>query len=137
MKCSLLACAVAMSTIALTTVTLMTQPASAQPSYVDEGEALDYNQAGNLTTKPATINNNWVYSIQETNNFQQFTDAITVIREDKCRKIDPDEILKNPGSFFRECPIAEKNQTPEQGEKIQYFQVPKLDSGIKLQVTQF
>ncbi len=97
----------------------------------------DYNQAAALTTEAATISNRWGYGIEKTNNMNQSASSISIIREDDCRKLDPGELLSNPGSFFRECPSVERNQTPELGEKIEYFQVPKLDSGIKLQVTQF
>jgi hypothetical protein len=97
----------------------------------------EYNQAATLSTEAATIGNRWGYGIEKTNNINQSASSISIIREDDCRRLDPEELLKNPGSFFRECPVVEKNQTPELGEKIQYFQIPKLDSGIQLQLTQF
>lgn len=101
------------------------------------GQTSEYNQAGILTTKPATINSNWGNRIEQTNTFNQSASSISIVREDQCRRIDPLEILNDPGSFFRECPTVEKTQTPELGEKLQYFAVPKLDSGVKLQITQF
>ncbi|BAZ15008.1 hypothetical protein NIES4071_68780 [Calothrix sp. NIES-4071] len=97
----------------------------------------EYNQAGILTTQPATINSNWGNRIEQTETLNQSASSISIVREDQCRRIDPQEILNDPGSFFRECPTVEKTQTPELGEKLQYFAVPKLDSGVKLQITQF
>jgi hypothetical protein len=128
MKCSPLTGIFAMVAIA---ITLTTQPASAQD------EASPENQATNLTTEAATINNRWGFGREESNNLNDSVGSISIIREDECRKINPGEILKNPGSFFRQCPVVEKNQTPELGEKIQYFQIPKLESGIKLDMMRF
>ncbi|MEA5570166.1 hypothetical protein [Calothrix sp. UHCC 0171] len=123
------------------TVTFSTQSVSANPinnqgNYLKE-EAPQSSQVTDLTTEAATINNRWDNSSETTNSLNDSVSSISIIREEDCRKIDPNEILKNPGSFFRQCPVVEKNQTPELGEKIQYFQVPKLDSGIKLDVTRF
>jgi hypothetical protein len=113
-------------------------PANADPvNPLNKTTIQEYNQAATLTTEAATIGNRWGYGIEKTNNINQSASSISVIREDDCRRLDPEELLKNPGSFFRECPVVEKNQTPELGEKIQYFQIPKLDSGIQLQLTQF
>ncbi|BAZ38714.1 hypothetical protein NIES4101_46560 [Calothrix sp. NIES-4101] len=138
MKCSPLSLVMTMVTI---TVAFSNQSVSAnqinnQSNYLEE-EASHYNQATDLTTEAATINNRWDNSSKTTNNLNDSVSSISIIREEDCRKIDPNEIIKNPGSFFRQCPVVEKNQTPELGEKIQYFQVPKLDSGIKLDVTRF
>lgn len=125
------------------TIGTITLPAAANPVAADQGNPLsttttqNYNQAANLTTQSATIGNRWGYGIEKTNNINQSASSISIIREDDCRKLDPGELLKDPGSFFRECPVVERNQTPELGEKIEYFQVPKLDSGIQLQLTQF
>ncbi|MBF2065286.1 MAG: hypothetical protein IGS39_12815 [Calothrix sp. C42_A2020_038] len=116
---------------------LLIPTAEAQNTNTLDNSELEYNQAGILMTKPATINGNWSNNIEQINNFNESASSISVVREDKCRKIDAQEILNNPGSFFRECPTVEKTQTPELGEKIQYFTVPKLDSGVKLQITQF
>jgi hypothetical protein len=127
----------------LFTIGTITLPYSANPANADQVKPLsatttqDYNQAAILTTEAATIGNRWGYGIKKTNNINQSANSISIIREDSCRKLDPGELLKDPGSFFRECPIVEKNQTPQLGEKIQYFQVPRLDSGIQLQLTQF
>ncbi|RUT06795.1 hypothetical protein DSM106972_030520 [Dulcicalothrix desertica PCC 7102] len=100
-------------------------------------QAPEYNQAGILTTQPATIDSKWGNRIEQTDTFNQSASSISIVREDQCRRIDAQEILNDPGSFFRECPTVEKTQTPELGEKLQYFTVPKLDSGVKLQITDF
>ncbi|PAX53973.1 hypothetical protein CK510_12980 [Brunnivagina elsteri CCALA 953] len=114
------------------------QPASAnQTNGVDGDEASQDNQTTTLATEAATINNRWGFGREQSSSLNDSVGSISVIREETCRKIDPSEILKNPGSFFRQCPVVEKNQTPELGEKIQYFQIPKLDSGIKLNLTRF
>jgi hypothetical protein len=135
MKCSTFTFAIATFAIA---VNLAMQPASAnQTNSLEEKEASRYHQSSTLRTEPATINSRWGYDSEQTNNLNDSVNSISINNEDECRKIDPNEILKNPGSFFRQCPLVEKNQTPELGEKIQYFQVPKLDSGIKLNLTQF
>jgi hypothetical protein len=103
----------------------------------DTARTSEYNQAGILMTQPATINGNWGNRVKQQEALNQSASSISIVREDQCRRIDAQEILNDPGSFFRECPTVERNQTPELGEKIQYFTVPKLDSGVKLQITQF
>ncbi len=135
MKCSPLNLVIIVVAIA---VTFASQSASAnQTNGVDGDEASQLNQTTTLTTEAATINNRWGFGREESNNLNDSVGSISIIREEACRKIDPNEILKNPGSFFRQCPVVEKNQTPELGEKIQYFQIPKLDSGIKLDMMRF
>lgn len=98
MKCSPLTGIITIVAIALT---FATQPVSAnQTNGVDGDEALQDNQATALTTEAATITNRWGNGSKQTNNLNDSVSSISIIREEKCRKIDPNEILKNPGSFF-------------------------------------
>jgi hypothetical protein len=96
------------------------------------------NQASKLVTEPVTINNNWGSVVGENNNFSQTAGSISVIREQECKQIKPLELIQNPASFFKECPTNQTdNRIPQYTEQIEYFKVPSLESGIRVNVTQF
>ncbi len=109
----------------------MTQSAYANPQPENIPIATDEsNQAAVLMTKPATINGNWDSS-QQTHN------SVLVVREQVCKKMTPADLLKNPFAFFEQCQSSTNNQTPQNGEPVEYLKVPKLDSGVNLTFTQF
>ncbi|MBD2663292.1 hypothetical protein B6N60_03160 [Richelia sinica FACHB-800] len=93
------------------------------------------NQAENLLTQPATIDSKW-QSESPQNYLQQKADSIPVVRQEECAKINPIEYLNNPEKFFKECPNT-NNQNRQAGEPVEYLKVPRLDSGIKVNVGEF
>ncbi len=95
------------------------------------------NQAQTLLTQPATINTKWRNFSGQTINLRPTSQSISAVQDQECRKINPLEILNNPESFFKECPQQTDAQRNQNYEPVEYFKVPKLDSGIKLTVTQF
>ena len=95
------------------------------------------NQASTLVTKPVTITNNWSNVVGKTNNFSQTAGSISVVREQECKQIKPLELIQNPASFFKECPNQTDNRIPQYTDQIDYFKVPSLESGIRVNVTQF
>ncbi|MEH2152508.1 hypothetical protein [Nostoc sp.] len=94
----------------------------------------DRNQAGVLLTEPATINATWSNFIGQSNNPKQTAESILLVQEQGCPKINPLEYINNPGAFFKQCQQPTKTQSTE---PIEYFKVPKLDSGISVTVTKF
>ncbi|MGJ5631765.1 hypothetical protein [Nostoc sp. CALU 1950] len=97
----------------------------------------DRNQAGVLLTEPATINATWSNFIGQTNNPKQTTESISLVQEPGCPKINPLEFINNPESFFKQCQKPANTESSQSTEPIEYFKVPKLDSGLRVTVTQF
>ena len=131
MKCTLLALFVAISAIALN-----------HPAYASQEEVsatiTDGAQAAALVTEPITINSQVGNAINRTNNFKQIADSIGSARQKECQKINPLDLINNPGAIFKPCQNQTNNQTPQAtAEPIEYFQVPRLDSGINVTVTKF
>ncbi|MEC4814059.1 MAG: hypothetical protein SAK29_12415 [Scytonema sp. PMC 1069.18] len=132
MKCLLKALIVFMGAIALV------PPASANeenlaPIVTDPG------QASALVTQPLTINSGARNSSNRTENLRQVADSIRLVREGGCKKLDPFELLKDPGPKLKQC-LQEKptqDEIPKPDDQIQYFKVPRLDSGVRIQLTQF
>ncbi|MBD2242051.1 hypothetical protein [Nostoc sp. FACHB-888] len=93
------------------------------------------NQAGVLLTKPATINATWSNFIGQTNNPKQTAESILLVQEQVCEKMNPLEFINNPESFFKQCQQPTNTQTSQSNEPIEYFKVPKLDSGTGISVT--
>ncbi len=96
----------------------------------------DRNQAGVLLTEPATINTTWSNFTGQTNNPKETTESILLVQERGCQKINPLEFINNPEAFFKECQKPGNTQSSQITEPIEYFKVPKLDSGISVTVTQ-
>ncbi|KOP23732.1 hypothetical protein AMR41_24700 [Hapalosiphon sp. MRB220] len=95
------------------------------------------NRADFLVTKPITIKNNWGNVSNQNNRLRQTAGSISVVRQQGCTKIDPLEILQNPGLIIKECE-ERKNQTPEYLQPIEYFKTPKqINSGVNVTVTKF
>ncbi|WP_445636115.1 hypothetical protein NSTC745_00955 [Nostoc sp. DSM 114161] len=95
------------------------------------------NEAQALLTQPATINTKWRNFSGQTLNLRPTSQSISGVQDQECAKINPLEILNNPESFFKECPQLTNARRNQNYEPVEYFKVPKLDSGIKLTVTQF
>jgi hypothetical protein len=104
---------------------------------------IESREAGILSTEPANISNKWDHlsdtygGTQRTPSFQQTPKAISLIRDQECGKINPLELVQNPASFFRECHSLEDELPIPATERIQYFEVPKLDSGILIDLGRF
>ena len=90
------------------------------------------NQAANLATEAATIENKW--NIVTGNPITN--DSSFKISDPECKKINPIEYLNRPETFFKSC---ETTITPhsQNYEPIEYLKVPELDSGITVTVTNF
>jgi hypothetical protein len=100
-------------------------------------------EAGFLSTKPATISSEWD-NLSNVNGGELHTltsgqtpKSISLIRDQECGKIDPLEIVQNPGSFFRECHSLENEKPIPATERIRYFDIPKLESGIRVNLGKF
>ncbi|MEA5576552.1 hypothetical protein [Anabaena sp. UHCC 0451] len=90
------------------------------------------NQAANLVTEAATINNKWnLVSDDSTTN-----DASLSVSDPECKKINPLEYINNPETFFQPC-SATNNPNRQDYEPVEYLKVPKLDSGLSVTVTNF
>jgi hypothetical protein len=97
----------------------------------------DNNQAANLFTEPASIDGSWHFTTNPGDDSQQTTDSVLVVREPGCKKINPLDLINNPGAFFEQCQAATNEPIPHTGEPVDYLKVPRLDSGLNLTVTQF
>ncbi|BAY09363.1 hypothetical protein [Calothrix sp. NIES-2098] len=98
------------------------------------------NQAANLLTEGATIDNKWKnVIIQPNNHLIPNNNKITVVQQQGCKQMNPLDFLENPAAAFEKCQELNNNQTPppRSSEPIEYLKVPKLDSGISVTVTQF
>ncbi|MDZ8106531.1 MAG: hypothetical protein RM338_13060 [Nostoc sp. DedQUE12a] len=130
-----------MKSFSIPLIVMMSALALPQSAYGNEENVPnatgDRNQAQTLLTQPASINTKWRNFSGQTLNLRPTSQSISAVQDQECRKIKPLEILNNPESFFRECPQQTEVQRNQNSEPIDYFKVPKLDSGIKLTVTQF
>ncbi len=88
------------------------------------------NRAATLVTQPATINSHWNNTTKPTANF-----TLDLINPE-CKKIDPLGYISDPEAFLQKCP-AKNNQKRESSDPVEYLSVPRLDSGLKLNVTNF
>jgi hypothetical protein len=95
-------------------------------------------QADVLRTEPATINRRWNNTTNQTSNINQNNNSISVVRDQECQNVNPLEFIKNPDAFLKRCQKQTNERVPQRSfEPIEYFKVPKLDSGINVTVTQF
>jgi hypothetical protein len=94
------------------------------------------NPSTGLLTKPATISDNWHHVLNESDRLQQTSDSIPLVRQQECETINPLDYLNNPEKFFRECPTAaiNKRRTPD---PVETLNIPRLDSGLSVTVTEF
>jgi hypothetical protein len=131
MKCSLLALLVTIAPFAL-----------AYPANASEEEILpaiaDGAQAAALVTKPITINTGASNTLDRTSNFRQIAGSIGSARQGECKKITPFDLINDPSAIFKQCQKPTNHQSSQSNaEPIEYFKVPRLDSGISVTVTKF
>ncbi len=105
-----------------------------QSAYANPDDRL---QANYLMTQPATITNNWGEITQKNNNFQQVSGSLSGLPSQLCQKNNPLDFVKNPTAFLKECQGQKNNQSSQYTEPIEYLKFPRLNSGIKVQVTKF
>jgi hypothetical protein len=132
MKRPLVALAVVISAIALA------RPVHAQQENIDP-IMIERHEASALITEPVTINSGRDNAISRARSLRQIADSIGRVREEKgCKNIKPLEILNDPEAAIKECEKRTDNQTPQRnGEPVDYLKIPRLDSGVRLTVTQF
>jgi hypothetical protein len=132
MKRSFVALAIVVSAIALV------RPAYAQQEST-EPIITERHEASTLITQPATINSAAGNAIDRTNNLRQIADSIgRVNNEGGCKNVKPVDFLNDPDAVIKECEKRADNETPQRhGDPVDYLKVPRLDSGVKLTVTQF
>ncbi|MBC1239533.1 hypothetical protein VF14_01280 [Nostoc linckia z18] len=130
-----------MKSFSIPLIVVMSALALPQSAYGNEqnvpNATSDGNQAEALLTQPASINTKWRNFSGQTFNLRPTSQSISGVQDQECAKINPLEILNNPESFFKECPQLTNARRNQNYEPVEYFKVPKLDSGIKLTVTQF
>lgn len=92
------------------------------------------NQANDLITQPATIDHNWI-QLPRRNNLNPQSNTIPLIRQQGCQNVL--DLLKDPGTVIKECENKADVAPPSPTEQIEYFKIPRLDSGVKLRITDF
>ncbi|MBE9008005.1 hypothetical protein IQ259_23830 [Fortiea sp. LEGE XX443] len=132
MKCPLIALAVIVGAIALA------RPVHAQSTDVDP-LTIERHEATTLITEPVTINSSAGNASDRANALRQIANSIGRVREEKgCKNIKPLEILNDPEAAIKECEKRTNNQPAQRnGEPVDYLKTPRLDSGLRLTVTQF
>lgn len=96
---------------------------------------IERHEAEALTTQPATINGQWNSVTSQPQNLQG--NSIPLEQKKGCESLSPFDILNNPNAMFKECVTPTDNRSLHNVEPIEYFKVPGLDSGVKLNVTKF
>jgi hypothetical protein len=87
------------------------------------------NPADALVTKPATIDNWYVFTGEQKNR------STSVYRQ-QCKNSGILNYIKNPDAFFQACPDAGKKLPPSY-EPVGETKIPHLDSGVSVTVTKF
>jgi len=96
---------------------------------------IERHEAAALTTQPATINSQWNSVTSQRQNPQG--NSISLEQKKGCESLSPLDILNNPNAIFKECVNPTDNRSPQNVEPVDYFKVPGLDSGVKVNVTKF
>ncbi|MBD2343881.1 hypothetical protein [Anabaena subtropica] len=96
---------------------------------------LERHEAAALTTEPATINSEWNNVAGTPQNLKD--SSISLEQKKGCESFSPLDLLSNPDAIFKECVNPADNRTPQSVEPVEYFKVPGLDSGVKINVTKF
>ncbi|WGV25696.1 hypothetical protein [Halotia branconii] len=113
--------------------------AFAHPAYANEENVppmiTERHQAAVLVTEPVTINSGTNNALDRTNNLNQAAEEIGSARAGECPKVNPLDLINNPADILKPpC----QNQNPQRSaEPVEYFKVPRLDSGISVTVTKF
>ncbi len=113
--------------------------ANANPNNLSNVEQQHDHQADVLVTEPVTINSSWNRGINKLNSLQAKPASIPLVREEGCKKVDPLELIKNPGLIFQECKQPVNEQAYQYDRQSEYYlKVPPLDSGlVNVTVTKF
>ncbi|MEA5503981.1 hypothetical protein VB735_12830 [Halotia wernerae UHCC 0503] len=116
--------------------------ACVHPAYANEENVppmiTERHQAAVLVTEPVTINGGTNNVLDRTNNLKQIADGIGSARAGECPKINPLDFINNPAAILKPCQQQTSNQNPQRpAEPVEYFKVPRLDSGISVTVTKF
>jgi hypothetical protein len=132
MKCLLTTLIILMGAIALTRPVAANEENHA-PIVTDPGEA------SALVTQPITINSGTRNFNNRTENLRQVANSIRLVRDGGCTKLNPFELIKDPGAKLKQCLQEKPKQDviPKATDQIEYFKVPRLDSGVRIQVTEF
>ncbi|MBD2440290.1 hypothetical protein [Nostoc sp. FACHB-110] len=132
MKRPLVALAVVVSAIALAS------PVYAQQEN-DHPILIERHEAASLITEPVTINSDTDNALTRAERLRQIANSIGKVSEEKgCKNIKPLDLLNDPEAAIKECEKPSNNQTPQRnGEPVDYLKIPRLDSGVRLTVTQF
>lgn len=104
------------------------------PKNLQEG-IIERHEAEALTTQPATINSQWNSVTSQSRNLRG--NSIPLEQKKGCESLSPLDILNNPNALFQECVNPTDNRSPQNVEPVEYFKVPGLDSGVKVNVTKF
>lgn len=96
---------------------------------------IERHEAETLTTEPATITSEWSNVTSAPQNLKD--NSILLEQKKGCENFSPLELLSNPDAILKECVNPADNRTPQRVEPIEYFKVPGLDSGVKINVTKF
>lgn len=105
-----------------------------EPNNLQEA-TIERHEAAALTTQPATINSQWNSVTSQPQNLQG--NSISLEQKKGCESLSPLDILNNPNAIFQECVNPTDNRSPQNVEPVDYFKVPGLDSGVKVNVTKF
>lgn len=112
----------------------LNQSAYANPETLSE-PIIQQQQAAALTTEPATLNSNWANVTNETNNLTN--NSVSLIQERSCENLNPLDLLNNADTLLKECTKPRDNRSAQRVEPVEYFKVPRLDSGLRVTVTKF
>jgi hypothetical protein len=132
MKCPRIILAVVVGAIALI------RPVHAQQADISP-LTIERHEASTLITEPITINSSAANASDRAHTLRQIANSIGRVREEKgCKNIKPLEILNDPEAAIKECEKPSNSQPAQRnGEPVDYLKTPRLDSGVRLTVTQF
>ncbi len=113
--------------------------AFAHPAYANEENfppmITERHQAAVLVTEPVTINSGTNNALDRTNNLKQTAEGIASARAGECPKVNPLDLISNPAAILK--PQCQNQNTQRTAEPVEYFKVPRLDSGISVTLTKF
>ncbi|MUG92634.1 hypothetical protein F7734_09280 [Scytonema sp. UIC 10036] len=115
--------------------------AVAHPAYANEENVststTNPGQASLLMVKPASIENQ--IGNTRINNQKPTSTSFRLVREKKCKDIDPLDFIKDPAANLKLCSKLEQPQNEESkpAEAVNYYKIPPLESGIRLPLSKF
>jgi hypothetical protein len=129
MKCSLPALLAIVSAIAIV-----------HPAYANEESVSTLKtpgQASLLMVKPVSIENQ--IGNTRINNRKAPSTSFRLVREKKCKDIDPLDFLKDPAANLKLCSKIKQpeNEESKPAEAANYYKVPPLESGIRVPLSKF